>query len=260
MTSLTLASSIRNDLFAEGENHWYQPASLAVNYQNNTVFSKFFEIVVPYTGECFIPVLGLSETMSNIHQWLESTNPAQAVRFSYPLYVGGEETRKTADSIIQSINRCSRDRRLAQIKTCKGLDYYGGQGLIFDERWNPFMVCGFIINIDGINKAITAVRPVCYVSPIVFTNADILSKAIIKKIIPQISLHGISVPFRDRTLLNSNEFGNVTVTIAPINGFVISPTKPGTIRGLDRNPDTIENLDNSIWDFLLKNVNDLVCQ
>lgn len=260
MTSLALASSIRNSLFAEGGDHWYQPASLTVNYQNNTVFSKFFEIVVPYIGECFIPVLGLSNTISDIRQWLDSTNPAQTMRISYPLYIGGEETRKTADSIIQSINRCSRGRRLAQIKTCKGLDYYGGQGLIFDERWNPFMVCGFIININGVDKTMTIVRPVCYVSPIVFTSGDILSKAIIKKIIPQISIHGISVPFLDRTLFNSNEFRNVTVTIAPINGFIISPIKPGTIKSLDGKLDTIENLDNSMWDFLLRNVNDLVCQ
>lgn len=260
MTSYALESSIRNNTFAEGENNWYQPASIAVNYQNNTVFSKFFEVIIPYNGECFIPVLGLSETLSRIHDWLDTIDPTQFIKFSYPLYVGGEETRKTADSIIQSINRCSRVRRLAHIKTYKGLDYYGGQGLIFDELWNPFMVCGFIINVDGINKTVSVVRPVCYVSPTVFVNGDILSKAIIKKIIPYISLHGISVPVRDRALLNTTEFRNVSVTIAPIKGFIISPTKPGTIKSLDREPDTIENLDNSIWEFLRKNISDLICQ
>ena len=250
MISYALESSLRNNTFAEGENNWYPPASIAVNYQNNTVFSKFFEVIVPYNGECFIPVLGLLDTLSHIQSWLDSIDPTQSIKFSYPLYVGGEETRKTADSIIQSINRCSRNRRLAHIKTCKGLDYYGGQGLIFDELWNPFMVCGFIINVDGINKTMSIVRPVCYVSPTVFVNGDILSKAIIKKVIPYISLHGISVPCRDRILFNTSEFRNVTVTIAPIKGFIVSPTKPGTI----------ENLDDSIWEFLRKNISDLVCQ
>lgn len=260
MTSYALESSIRNNTFAEGEDNWYQPASIAVNYQNNTVFSKFFEVIIPYNGECFIPVLGLSETLSRIQNWLDSMNPAQFIKFSYPLYVGGEETRKTADSIIQSINRCSRGRRLAHIKTCKGLDYYGGQGLIFDELWNPFMVCGFIINVDGIHRTMSVVRPVCYVSPTVFVNGDILSKAIIKKVIPYISLHGISVPVRHRIPFNTTEFRNVPVTIAPIKGFIVSPTKPGTIKSLDREPDTIENLDNSIWEFLRKNISDLVCR
>lgn len=261
MTSYALESSLRNNTFAEGEDNWYQPASIAVNHQNNTVFSKFFEVTVPYNGECFIPILGLSNTLSCIQDWFASVAPAQFTKFSYPLYVGGEETRKTADSIIQSINRCSRGRRLAHIKTCKGLDYYGGQGLIFDELWNPFMVCGFIINVDGINRTMSVVRPVCYVSPTVFVNGDILSKAIIKKVIPYISLHGISVPYRGRIPFNNtNEFRNVSVTIAPIKGFIVSPTKPGTIKSLDREPDTIENLDNSIWEFLRKNISDLVCQ
>lgn len=260
MISYALESSLRNNTFAEGENNWYQPASIAVNYQNNTVFSKFFEVIIPYNGECFIPVLGLSETLSHIQDWLDSIDPAQFMKFSYPLYVGGEETRKTADSIIQSINRCSRNRRLAHIKTCKGLDYYGGQGLIFDELWKPLMVCGFIINVNGINKTISIVRPVCYVSPTIFVNGDILSKAIIKKVIPYISLHGISVPYRDRIPSNTNEFRNVTVTITPIKGFIVSPTKPGTIKSLDKKPDTIENLDDSIWEFLRKNISDLICQ
>ena len=123
------------------------------------------------------------------------------------------------------------------------------------------MVCGFIINVDGINRTMSVVRPVCYVSPTVFVNGDILSKAIIKKVIPYISLHGISVPYRGRIPFNNtNEFRNVSVTIAPIKGFIVSPTKPGTIKSLDREPDTIENLDNSIWEFLRKNISDLVCQ
>lgn len=251
MTSYALESSLRYNTFAEGNNNWYQPASIAVNYQNNTVFSKFFEVIIPYNGECFIPVLGLSDTLSRIQDWLDTIDPTQFIKFSYPLYVGGEETRKTADFIIQSINRCPRSRRLAHIKTCKGLDYYGGQGLIFDELWNPFIVCGFIINVDGINKTMSVVRPVCYVSPTVFVNGDILSKAIIKKVIPYISLHGISVPYGDRfPFNNTNEFKNVTVTITPIKGFIVSPTKPGTI----------ENLDDSIWEFLRKNISDLICQ
>lgn len=263
MTSYALESSLRYDTFAEGNNNWYPPASITVNYQSNTVFSKFFEVIIPYNGECFIPILGLSDTLSHIQNWLDTIDPTQFIKFSYPLYVGGEETRKTADSIIKSINRCSRNRRLAHIKTCKGLDYYGGQGLIFDELWNPFMVCGFIINVDGINKTMSVVRPVCYVSPTVFVNGDILSKAIVKKVIPYISLHGISVHYTYRGMIpfnNTNEFRNVTVTIAPIKGFIVSPTKPGTIKSLDGKPDTIENLDNSIWEFLRKNISDLICQ
>lgn len=250
--SYTFRNSLRNETFAEERGRWYNNAQIAPNYQNNAVFSRFLEVVLPYDGECFIPVLGLSNTLSYIQQWFYTVHPTQAVKLSYPLYVGGSETRKTADSIIQSINRCPSNLRLSKITTSKGLDYYGGQGLIFDEHWNPLMLCGFIINIDRTNRVMTIVRPVCYVSPVVFERNDILSKAIIKKIIPYISMHGVEVPsvFRSSSYLafNSDRFSSVPVTIESINGYFTSPASPNMI----------ENLDGSIWDFLLENVNDLV--
>lgn len=250
--SYALEHSLRNEIFSENGNRWYNNASIAPNYQNNAVFSRFLEVVIPYDGECFIPVLGLSNTLSYIQQRFNTVHPMQPVKLSYPLYVGGSETRRTADSIIQSINKCPSNLRLSNIKTSKGLDYYGGQGLIFDEHWNPLMLCGFIINIDRINKHITVVRPVCYISPIVFESNDILPKAIIKKVIPYISIRGVSVPsiFRNSSYLtfDHNRFRNVPVTIEFINDYFTSPVSPNVT----------ENLDDSIWDFLLENVNDLI--
>ena len=46
------------------------------------------------------------------------------------------------------------------------------------------------------------------------------------------------------------------MTITPIKGFIVSPTKPGTIKSLDKKPDTIDNLDDSRWEFLRKNISD----
>lgn len=250
--SYTLQNSFRNETFAEGESRWYNNASIAPNYQNNAVFSRFLEVVLPYDGECFIPVLGLSNTISYIQQWFDSVHPTQPVKLSYPLYVGGSETKRTADSIIQSINRCPGNLRLSNIKTSKGLDYYGGQGLIFDEHWNPLMLCGFIINIDRINKHIIVVRPVCYISPVVFESNDILSKAIVKKVIPYISMQGVSVPSilitSSYLTVDSTRFRNVPVTIESINDYFISPASPTIIEGLN----------DSIWDFLSENVIDLI--
>lgn len=250
--SYALEDSLRNETFAEGRGRWYNRASVAPNYKNNAVFSRFLEVVLPYDGECFIPVLGLSNTISYIQQWFDSVHPTQPVKLSYPLYVGGSETRRTADSIIQSINRCPGNLRLTNIKTSKGLDYYGGQGLVFDEHWTPLMLCGFIINIDRINRHITVVRPVCYISPVVLERDDILSKAIVKKVIPYISMKGVSVPSILRTssylTFDSTRFRNVPVTIEFINDYFTSPASPTVIEGLD----------DSIWDFLSENVNDLI--
>lgn len=253
---MTISNALRNtlwsDTFADGGEIWYSRAQISPNYENNAVFSRFLEIILPYDGECFIPVMGLSGTIDYIQQWFDSAHPTQPVKLSYPLYVGGSQMRRTADSIIQSINKCPASLRLSNIKTSKGLDYYGGQGLIFDEHWNPLILCGFTINIDRTNKLITVLKPVCYVSPVVFENNDLLSKAIVKKVIPYISMNGVSVPpiFRLRSyiLFSYDRFSNVPVTIEYINDYFTTPARPSIIEGFD----------DSIWDFLTDNVNDLI--
>lgn len=249
--SYALESSLRSHIFSE-EACGYTPNLIPVNYENNTVFSKFLEIVLPYDGECFIPVMGLSDTLGYIHQWLESVSPTQPVKISYPLFIGGADTKKTGDSIIQSINRCPKSLRLTNIKTSKGLDYYGGQGLIFDEHWSPLMLCGFLINIDRINRHINIINPICYVTPKVFENNDILSKTIIKKVIPFISMKRVSVPevlrYNGTCAYNSSSFINIPVIVKSVDNYFSSPSSPTEIEGLD----------NSIWNFLSENANDLI--
>ena len=247
--SRALEYSLNNETFAEGPNR-YIPRP-PINYEDNTVFSRFFEVVLPYDGECFIPVLGLSNTLRYIRSWLDSVNPTQPVKLSYPLYVGKSETKRTANSIIQSINHCESNLRLTNVETSKGLNYYGGQGLIFNEHWVPFMLCGFIMNIDRTSRTIHIIKPVCYISPVVFESNDLLSKAIIKKVIPYLSIHGVLAPtiFRNYSVLyNYDSFWHVPISIKYINDYFICPVEPNII----------ESLDDSIWSFLRENVNDLV--
>lgn len=248
--SCDLENSLRS-IMLERDNVWYNRVQVLPNYQNHTIFQKFLNIVLPYKGECFIPVLGLSKTIEYIQEWFSLDYPAQPVKLSYPLYVGGFDRKSTVDSIIKSITRCPNNLRLSNIKTSKGINYYGGQGLIFNEHWTPLMLCGFIINIDRDNGRINIVKPVCYVSPIVFDSTDLLSKAIIKKIIPYISMNGVSTSryfMRDFISLNQDTFNKVSITIEFIDNYFTSPTKP-----ID-----IENLDDSIWKFLEEDVSSLI--
>ena len=176
--SRALEYSLNNETFAEGPDR-YIPRP-AINYENNTVFSRFFEVILPYDGECFIPVLGLSHTLRYIQSWLDS-----------------------------------------------------------------------VMNIDRTSRTIHIIKPVCYISPVVFENNDLLSKAIIKKVIPYLSTCGILAPtiFRNYNVLyNYDSFWHVPISIKYINDYFICPVEP-TI---------IESLDDSIWSFLRENVNDLV--
>lgn len=249
--SYALENTLRNETFEESD-RWYSHARCAPCYTDNNVLSKFLEVIIPYEGECFIPVLKLSSTIWAIQNWFVSVSPMQPMKLSYPLFVGGTDTKRTADAIIQSINRCSSDLRLSNVKTAKGLDYYGGNGLIFDEHWNPLMLCGFIIELDRSQRNILVKNPICYVAPEVFTNNDLLSKAIIKKIIPFLSIYGVNTPhvfgFESNIILNSLRFNHVPVTIRDIDSYFKSPHVPVDI----------ENLDSSIWEFLSNNIPDLV--
>lgn len=250
--SYALETSLRNEMFSGNGATLYDIITTLPSYQNNTAFSGFLEVVLPCNGECFIPVLCLQDTIRYIQHWFGLTHPMQSVKLSYPLYAGRRGTKRTADSIIRSINRCPSNLRLTNIKTSKGLGYYGGNGIIFDEHWTPLMLCGFIINIDRTDRCITVVKPVCYVSPIVFEKNDILSKAIVKKVIPYLSMNGIAAPhvFESFNCLSFNYdiLRNVPITIKFLNDYFTFPA----------HPDVIESLDDSIWDFLQENVNDLV--
>lgn len=250
--SYSLVNTLRGEIFSEDTNRYYAGTTLYPRYCDNTIFTRFLEVVLPYSGECFIPVLGMARTIRLISSWLNSGTQEHPIKVSYPLYVGRADTKRTSDSIIQAINRCPSESRLVNVQTSKGLNYYGGQGLIFDEHWNPLMLCGFIVDINRSSRYVKIVKPVCYISPVVFDNNDILSKAIIKKVIPYISIHGISVPSFIRSNPNfityvSSSYDHVPVSVEYIDKYFVTPEKPSAIEGLN----------DSIWDFLANNANEL---
>ena len=249
--SYSLEESIRNTLFKEGEIRDCRVNVDLPHYEDNSIYSRFFEITVPCEGTCFIPVLGMLATLHLISYRFEQESP-QPIKISYPLYVGATDTKRTADSIIQSINRCPVRARLCNIKTSKGLDYYGGQGLIFDENWAPLMICGFIIDIDIDGRTISIKHPICYVSPSVFENNDLLSKAIIKKIIPFISSRSILIPeviiHSPNVYYRSSDFCDIPVTIKPLGEYFRTPLFLNNK----------EDVSDSIWEFLSTNITDLL--
>lgn len=249
--SYALEESIRGTLFKEGGIRDYGVNVDLPHYEDNNIYSRFFEIIVPCEGTCFIPVLGMRATLNLIRYRFEQESP-QPIKISYPLYVGAIDTKRTADSIIQSINKCPAKARLRNIKTSKGLDYYGGQGLIFDENWAPLMICGSIIDIDKEDRRISIKHPICYVSPSVFENNDLLSKAIIKKIIPFISSKSILIPEAIRNSPNvyyrSSDFCDIPVTIKPLGEYFRTPLFLNNK----------EDVSSSIWEFLSTNITDLL--
>lgn len=237
-----------NEMFSVSNSFYYPLVQEAPSEVNNKLFSRFLNIEIPTGGECFIPKLQYRELCNKLLDWLDS-NPEAPLKVSYPLFVGGTEEKKTGDSVIQSINRCNKLMRLSHIVTTKERDYYGGNGLIFTDRWNPIFMIGFIINIDKENRKITFKHPICYVSPRVFIEKDILSKTMIKKIIPHISSRGALSPtwitgnYHYRISSEIIPFLGVPVVVKYLENYFQTPVQPS-------NPNTFNE---DIWEFLKEN-------
>lgn len=216
-------------------------------YRDNSVFTKFLEVTF-CEGQCFLPCIETNKAISVLREFLHSD--LNSIKITYPLYIESTINKRTADSIIQALYKCSSNYRLTNVKSSKGLNYYGGHGLAFDGNWNPYMMCGFIININKSNGSIAVVKPVCYVSPLVFESNDILAKAIIKKIIPYISKRGIGVPNTIRRGLGYSlqSFFETPVTVCDLKKYFISPVQPLKANEFNEN----------IWEFLNCNRDDLV--
>lgn len=228
----------------------YYYGDAAPIYEDNTVFKKFCVAEVPFDGECFLPTVGLTNSMSEVCSWLGTISyPIEPLKLAIPLYVQGAESKRTADAMIQDMSRCPVKNRLIKVTSSKGLDFYGGSGLILDEHMNPMLVFGFKVKINRLERKMIFLKPMCYVSPSVFSSEDLISKAIVKKVIPfYTSTYLPSNLVHERNIeVNQEGFRNTPVIIQPLDQFFTEPTKPKDIESLNRD----------IWEFLSRNMDDL---
>lgn len=94
--------------------------------------------------------------------------------------------KKTSDAIINSLFNMqgygSYNHSLKYINTTKGYGYYGGKGLILTDNYEPLLICGYVMRMTS--SGYNYIHPMCFISPDVFNREDMVSKCIVKKIIP----------------------------------------------------------------------------
>ena len=180
------------------------------NLQESPSFRKFLQ--VDTSKESFeIPTIMTGDSLSNI---LEGS------LLVLPLYVGKDiGIYRTSDSVVRHLITASYEDRLVKARTSSGLTFYGGKGLILNERFNPLLLCTFKCHIEGISvggtppafssvmidSPIVNVNPtvfldttssvivdsmVVHVNPMVFLDTtDLINKSIVKKVIPYYLSH-----------------------------------------------------------------------
>lgn len=159
------------------------------NLQESPSFRKFLQ--VDTSKESFeIPTIMTGDSLSDI---LEGS------LLVLPLYVGKDiGIYRTSDSVVRHLITASYEDRLVKARTSSGLTFYGGKGLILNERFDPLLLCTFKCHIEGISvggtppafPSVIIDSMVVHVNPMVFLDTtDLINKSIVKKVIPYYLSH-----------------------------------------------------------------------
>lgn len=159
------------------------------NLQESPSFRKFLQ--VDTSKESFeIPTIMTGDSLSDIFE---------GSLLVLPLYVGKDiGIYRTSDSVVRHLITASYEDRLVKARTSSGLTFYGGKGLILNERFDPLLLCTFKchierISVGGTSPAFPSViidGIVVHVNPMVFLDTtDLINKSIVKKVIPYYLSH-----------------------------------------------------------------------
>ena len=196
------------------------------NLQESPSFRKFLQVDI--SKESFeIPTIMTGDSLSNI---LEGS------LLVLPLYVGKDiGIYRTSDSVVRHLITASYEDRLVKARTSSGLTFYGGKGLILNERFNPLLLCTFKCHIEGISvggtptafSSVIIDSMVVHVNPMVFLDTtDLINKSIVKKVIPYYLSHSsYALISRSNWRVKSNE---LAVVIEDMN-YMFSDAPKGIV-------------------------------
>lgn len=221
-----------------------------VPLDSNNVFRRSLVVEVN-NDEVEIPVIARTYFEGIVLDNLKNTRGIK--RIILPLYDNAPSLeRRTFDSIIRQLFRnVEYNRRLQKITTNKGEVYYGGKGIIFDESYAPLLLCTLTaksVHTGDNGNIMTYYRPICHISPKVFSESDkLVNKGIIKKLIPYYTNNNMIFP--DFSMFSSNpEDTKVKVIVDNFNKFFVEPIKP--------TPSTCSN--DALNECLIDNIDDIM--
>lgn len=245
------ASNIFSSL--ESNNHGSYLVSNHLTLDSNNVFRRSLIIEVN-SDEIEVPVIARGHFENRVSEKIRRQDFLQDLRIILPLYDNSlRQERRTFDSIIRQLFSVPFSNRLQKVITNKGEVYYGGKGIIFNENYDPLLLCTLaarnIQTEDGRN-AMCYYRPICHISPKVFLEPDkLVNKGIIKKLIPFYISQDVRFPVVYSGNLHIDaEDTKVKVIIDNFDKFFIEPIKP--------TPTTCSN--DILNECLVENIEDII--
>ena len=152
-----------------------------------------------------------------------------------PLFWDAEALKKSADSILFKMFVQKNFRGLSKIvkvNTSKGYSYYGGLGVILKEERGiikPLLLYTCTVHNDSSANCLDVVGLNLRVAPSVFLDNDIISKCIVKKLIP-VLLNPIDytqvIHFRPSLALGQTTTMTPKVIVGDLSDWILQPVKP----------------------------------
>ena len=236
------------DIFRLVENDASSTLRGELNLDSNNVFRK--NLIVDLEGEELeIPVIARIHCETILTSLITPEMPQQVQKIVLPLYDNIYPIKKrTFDSVIRQFFAGVRfSDRLQKITTAKGEVYYGGKGIILDKDLAPILLCTLKAR-KGYGEymnTITYYRPVCHISPKVFTESTSpMNKGIIKRVIPFYTTENVTLP-NSYMCRSATISSTVEIIIDDFSRFFVEPVKPtpSTCSNEILNQCLVDNLD-----------------
>lgn len=228
---MTLLDSITLVKFLTEDYSSYGSTGSVTHDLNDHSIGRFIKIVPSFEGDSFfVPSMGFSMIVpvitarSKVYHKKDSGDSDKEYRLLTGLWynrIGSD--KRTSSSIIKTISTAGASSNLIKIVTCSRTVYYGGPGLILDSDYKPLMMYGFKMHMNKTSCEFIIDSPICYISPKVFLNTDILSKYIVKCIIPSIISRNTPLP----RYYTYNHYMKCCIIIDDMSEFFLYPEKPG---------------------------------
>lgn len=208
---------LRMYIYTNGSQHTYNNTTNANSYGHSlcTISSITGRIIIPAMVEC----AELKEELDNAYHTAPISKLVMPVVPSTASYV---QVKRTADPLIGYLLGRTPHSKITvnTVKTATGERYYGRSGYILDKCFVPLVIFGSECKF---NPNLVRYNPVCVINPEVFQRDDIVSKYIVKKVIPYLSDYTADVgPLCCRFVDPHMK----TIITPEITKFIESPVEP----------------------------------
>lgn len=222
-----LESILRDSLFNVGRNNqWCSPSRLPITYDNHNCFQKALIINVSNKEEFFVPTPALPKLASKLGGIVEEETVD--ITFLYRLFERGRTEKKTAAAIFKYMFNCYQHLQLVHI-TGGTKEYIGGNGIVMDSNWNPMMLSGYMVSFFRALNSWVITEPRLYVHPSVFKDTDVVSKTIVKHVIPYCSRHRYQSCAGCTNVVDISSESSTRIIVEDFSHMLYSPSAPNTL-------------------------------